>query len=119
MDKMYIAGLEIYAFHGVFPEEKKEGQKFILDITMELDLSKSGKSDALADTVSYAEVCEVAEQVMNSKSCDLIECACTMVCDAIIEKFEKVQAVTVKLKKPQAPVDSRIAYAAVELRRER
>ena len=119
MDKMYICGLDIYAYHGVFKEEKERGQRFIIDVTLELDLSKSGETDALNDTVSYADVCDLIEKVMQEKKCDLIEHAATRICTAILASFDKVQAVTIKLMKPQAPVESRISYAAVELRRER
>lgn len=119
MDKMYICGLDIYAYHGVFKEEKERGQRFILDVTLELDLSKSGETDDLNDTVSYADVCDLIEKVMKEKKCDLIEHATARVCNAVLASFEQVQAVTVKMMKPQAPVESRISYAAVELRRER
>ncbi len=119
MEKIYIKGLEIYAYHGVFPEEKEKGQPFVLDITLELDVLNACLTDRLENTVSYAEVCDTAEEIMLSKKCDLIEHAAQRVCDGILEGYPPVQAVTVVLKKPEAPVKQKIAYAAVELRRER
>ena len=119
MEKIHIKGLEIYAYHGVFQEEKDKGQPFVLDITMELDCMNACMTDCLEGTVNYAEVCDAAEEIMLSEKCDLIERAAQKVCDGILEKFPPVQAVTVVLKKPEAPVSQKIAYAAVELRRER
>ena len=54
MDKITISGLDIFAYHGVNPEEKRYGQHFLLDITLEADLSRARHSDNLADTVNYA-----------------------------------------------------------------
>ncbi len=119
MEKIHIKGLEIYAYHGVFPEEKKKGQTFVLDITMELDCAHACLTDELADTVSYADVCDTVEQTMLSKKCNLIEHAAQRVCDAILENYPTVQAVEILLKKPEAPVRQKISCAAVELRRER
>lgn len=119
MEKIYIKGLEIYAYHGVFPEEKEKGQLFVLDITLELDAHNACMNDLLDDTVSYADVCDTVEKSMRSKKCDLIEHAAQRVCDSILESYPRVSALTVLLKKPEAPVKQKIDYAAVELRRER
>lgn len=119
MEKIHIKGLEIYAYHGVFHEEKEKGQPFVLDITMELDCAHACLTDELRDTVSYADVCDTVELTMLSKKCDLIEHAAQRVCDCILKGYPQVQAVNVVLKKPEAPVKQKIAYAAVELRRER
>ncbi len=119
MEKIHIKGLEIYAYHGVFPEEKEKGQPFVLDITMELCALDACLTDELSSTVSYADVCDTAEEIMLSKKCDLIEHAAQRVCDGILEKYPRIQAVGIVLKKPEAPVKQKIAYAAVELRRER
>lgn len=119
MEKIYIKGLEIYAYHGVFPKEKEKGQPFVLDITLELDCAHACRTDELGDTVSYADVCDTVEQTMLSKKCNLIEHAAEIVCDSILENYPSIQAVEILLKKPKAPVKQKIAYAAVELRREK
>jgi len=119
MDKIHVSGLEIYAYHGVFPEEKEKGQPFVLDITLEVDMKSACESDLLDNTVSYADVCDTVEETMLSKKCDLIEHAAQRVCDAVLETYPQVQAIELVLRKPEAPVKQKIAYAAVELRRER
>ena len=56
MEKIIIKGLKLFAYHGVNPEEKENGQNFILDITAELDADAAKKSDNIDDTVSYAKI---------------------------------------------------------------
>ena len=55
MDKIVIKGLKLFAYHGVNPEEKRDGQNFVIDITANVPLLKAGQSDELVDTVSYAK----------------------------------------------------------------
>ena len=61
MDNIIIQNLEIYAYHGVYPEENKLGQKFILTLELFSDLRLTGKIDDLSNSISYAEVCHFAE----------------------------------------------------------
>ena len=56
METIRIKGLEIFAYHGVNPEEKENGQKFILDIAMQADISRAAQTDDLNETVNYAAV---------------------------------------------------------------
>ncbi|MBQ3132765.1 MAG: dihydroneopterin aldolase [Clostridia bacterium] len=119
MDKIILRGLRVYAYHGVFPEEKREGQTFVLDITLSVDLTRAGETDALADTVSYADVVETVKQTMTEKACDLIEHAASRVAAAILAAYPPVTEVTVRLAKPEAPVDAEFEYMAVEITRSR
>ena len=73
MDRIYIRGLEIFAYHGVNPEEKRDGQTFILDVTLYADLSRARQSDSLSDTVNYAAVRKTIQRAFTAESYDLIE----------------------------------------------
>ena len=64
MDKIVIKGLRVFAYHGVNPEEKENGQTFELDITLHTDLSRAGMTDDLNDTINYASVAKLASAVM-------------------------------------------------------
>lgn len=119
MDKIIIKGLEIFAYHGVNPEEKENGQRFVLDITLEADLSKARHSDGLEDTVNYAAVRKTVQRVFTAEKLNLIERAAQAVCDGILAEHSRVEAVTVLLKKPEAPMNAVFDYVAVELRQER
>ena len=73
MDKILISGMKVFAYHGVNPEEKRDGQNFILDISAGVDLSGACRSDRLEDTVSYAKIIKTALRAMTESSCDLLE----------------------------------------------
>ena len=119
MDKIYIRGLRVFAYHGVNIEEKEKGQPFVLDVTLEVDLSRAGQSDNLSDTVNYAKVAKRIVRVMQTEKDDLIERAATRVAEAILTEFPAVREVTVLLKKPRAPIAADFDYVAGEITRSR
>lgn len=118
-DKIIIRDLRLFAFHGVNPEEKEDGQNFVLDITAYADLSRACADDSLDDTVSYAKIMKTAAAVFTSEKNDLIERAAQRVCDALLDTYEKLDEVTVLLKKPDAPIRADFSYVAVEITRRR
>lgn len=119
MDRIYIKGLDVFAYHGVMPKEKRDGQRFVLDITLDCDLSRAGRTDQLEDTVDYTAVMDAAVQAMTESSYDLIERAASRTAEAILRAEEKVERVTLCLRKPEAPIDKIFDYVAVEITRER
>lgn len=119
MDKIIIKGLKIYAYHGVNPEEKTEGQNFILDIVCNSDLSKPCRSDNVNDTVSYAQIIKYVRKIFTAEKYDLIEKAAQIVADGILDSFSAIDTVTVTLKKPEAPMKADFEYVAVEITRSR
>lgn len=119
MDRIYIKGLDVFAYHGVMPKEKRDGQRFVLDITLDCDLSRAGRTDRLEDTVDYTAVMDAAVQAMTENSYDLIERAASRTAEAILRAEEKVERLTLCLRKPEAPIDKIFDYVAVEITRER
>ena len=119
MDKILITDLHLFAFHGVNPEEKEEGQNFFLDLICEADLSLPCETDDVEDTVSYAKIIKTAAQAFTAEKFDLIERAAAVVASAVLERFPKLEAVTVTVKKPEAPVKADFGCVAVEIRRTR
>lgn len=119
MDKIIIKDLRIYAYHGVNPEEKIQGQNFVLDIECKTDLSEPCVTDNVDDTVSYAQIIKLVRKIFTAEKYDLIEKAAQVVADGIFNNFEKVKKVTVVLKKPEAPMKADFSYVAVEIKRER
>ena len=116
MDKIVIKGLRIFAYHGENPEEKEKGQPFVLDLTLYKDLSLPGATDDLNDTVNYSRVAKTATRVMLAQKDDLIERAASRVAEAVLAEFP-VREVTVRLKKPRAPIAGDFEYVAVEITR--
>ena len=115
MDKIIVKGLKLFAYHGVNPEEKVDGQNFILDITAELDASVAKISDNVDDTVSYAKIIKTARAVFTERSYDLIEAAANKVGMEIMKLYPALDSVTVLLKKPEAPIKAEFDYVAVEI----
>lgn len=115
MDKILVRGLEIFAYHGVNPEEKIEGQRFILDITADVDLSKPCITDNVDDTVSYAKIIKEAAKIFTSQKDDLLERASRRVAEGLLQAFDKIESVTILLKKPDAPIKADFDYVAVEI----
>lgn len=119
LDKIYIKDLELKGYHGVADFEKENGQMFVMDITAELDLTNARLSDALNDTVNYAEMIDTVKSVFLSEKNDLIEHAAERVAAALLEGYEKIESVTVLLKKPQAPINAIFNYVGVEITKTR
>ena len=117
MDKIHIKDLEIYAYHGVFQQEKDMGQKFLLSLELSMDLKPAGKTDDLNMSVSYAEVCHRVEEEFKKHKFDLIEKVAEHIAEFILLEFNLIQGVKLFLKKPWAPIGMPIDYAGVEIER--
>ena len=119
MDKILLRGLELFAYHGVNPEEKRDGQTFLLDVTLGVDLTRAGQTDDLNDTVNYAAVRKTIQRAFTGASYDLIERAAQVVCDAVLAEHPAAEEITLRLKKPQAPMNAVFDYVGVEITRRR
>ena len=118
MDRIELRGLRVRGHHGVFEHEKRDGQDFVVDITVWMDLAPAAASDDLADTLHYGELAERAAAVVAGEPCDLIETVSARIADDVITD-PRVQAVEVVLHKPQAPIPLDFADVAVVARRSR
>lgn len=115
MDQLIIKNLELFGFHGVNPEEKSMGQKFIIDANIALDLSEAGDSDSLDTAINYAKLCHELQEVFISTKHDLIEKAATVLCEYILLHYPMVTTVDLTVKKPWAPIHLPIEYPAIRL----
>lgn len=117
MDCIRIDNLEIYAHHGVFDTEKQNGQKFYVNAVLSTDLKKAGKTDALADSTHYGEVCLQIKKSMTENTYDLIERAAEKAIEDILIHFPLIKAVTLELRKPYAPIPMEFESVSVQLTR--
>ena len=117
-DRIHLRGVEAFGYHGVLPDEKRDGQPFVVDVVMELDLATAGGSDALDDTVSYAEIAGEVVARITGPSFDLLERLAEVVADDVL-RHRLVDAATVTVHKPQAPVGHPFTDVAVEVHRTR
>lgn len=121
-DLIEVTGIRARGFHGVFPEERRDGQDFVVDIGIEADLSAAGASDDLADTVNYAHVAALVVARIEGEPFDLIERLAAVIAeDVLADEGARllVDAVTVTVHKPQAPVGVAFGDVTVRVRRER
>jgi 7,8-dihydroneopterin aldolase/epimerase/oxygenase len=103
-DVIRITGLRLHGHHGVFDSEKADGQPFIVDLAIEVAGMTAGESDSLSDTVDYSEVVALVAGIVTGDPVDLIETLAYRIGEAVSVR-SGVQAVTVTVHKPQAPLD--------------
>ncbi|KAF0123176.1 MAG: dihydroneopterin aldolase [Xanthobacteraceae bacterium] len=103
-DRIFLKGLLIHAHHGLLSHESEVGQRFVIDLDLALDLSKAAASDHLAETVSYADVAQVTVSTFKAHNFNLLEAAAGAVADALLAAFGMIEAVTVTIHKPHAPI---------------
>ena len=119
MEKISIIGLELFAYHGVNPEEKQNGQVFLLDLLLEADASQACRSDNLEYTVNYAKVSKAAAAAFTGQVCDLIERAAEITAQAVLEGFPRIKALTLRVHKPDAPLKMKFDDISIEIHRRR
>ncbi len=118
-DRIILEGMQFYGYHGVNPEERVLGQRYVVDLTADLDLSRAGETDRLEDTVSYSHIYRTVRAVMEGEPRNLLESAAQAIADNVLAEFP-VEAVSVTVKKPNPPVrGSSIQLAAVQVHRTR
>lgn len=108
-----------YAYHGVLSDEQKLGGKFEVDVELHCDLRKGTKSDSLRDTVDYEQVYDCIRSSVMGRKHFLLEGLGGSIIGGILKKFDKVRVVTVRVRKPNAPVKGVIDTVEVEMTRER
>jgi dihydroneopterin aldolase len=119
MDKIFLNHMQFYGYHGVYPEEQKLGQRFFVDVVLELDLRKAGQSDELRDTIDYSLVYERVKSIIEGKPKKLLETLAEKIADNLLQEFLLVQRVTVKIIKPDPPIPGHYQSVAVEITRGR
>lgn len=118
MDRIEIIGLEVWAHHGVLPHEKDLGQRFVIDVACEMDLTAVMASDDLQQTLDYGVLAERVHDVVSRERHELIERVAQRVLD-ICFADARVDAAEVTVRKPSVPLTVPAAEVRVSVRRER
>ena len=111
-DEVFLEGLRFYAFHGVNPEEQSLGQRFIVDVRIETDLRAAGLSDNLDQTISYSAAYKRIRSVVEGEPRRLIETVAEEIAATLLREFTAAGAVTVTVRKPEAPMKGSMLDAA-------
>jgi len=117
-DRIVLQGISARGHHGVLDFEKVDGQEFVVDVVLEVDLRRPGRSDVLSHTVNYAEVAADVVSLITGPSLDLIEALAEKIALASLQR-PLVQAVKVTVHKPQAPVGVTVGDVRVVVERHR
>jgi dihydroneopterin aldolase len=102
-DRIEIRGITAIGYHGVFPEERRDGQEFRVDVVLSTDMRRAAASDDLADTVDYGMIAQAVHDVITGEPVDLIETLAHRIAEVCLESTDVVR-VEVAVHKPQAPI---------------
>jgi 7,8-dihydroneopterin aldolase/epimerase/oxygenase len=117
-DRIRLTGLRVRGYHGVFEHERRDGQDFLVDAELELSTETAAASDDVADTVHYGELADRLAAVVAGEPVNLIETLVARLADECLAD-SRVEAATVTVHKPQAPIPLAFADVAVTIRRTR
>ena len=118
MDQICIENLEIFAHHGVFPEENVLGQKFIVSAILETDTRKAGKTDDLEQSIHYGLVSEDIKKILEENTYQLLERIAEVVCEELLKKYKLLKGITLEIKKPWAPLLLPVESVSVKIHRQ-
>ena len=102
-DRISLTGLRVHGRHGVLPAERRDGQEFVVDVALELDLRPAGRSDDLADTVDYGDLALRLAAVVAGEPVDLLETLAQRLAEMCLAD-PRVRRAEVTVHKPQAPI---------------
>ena len=112
-----LHGLELVGRHGVLDDERREGQRFLFDVWLDVP-DEAARSDRIADAVDYREVVAVVREVSDGRAFHLLEALAAAVADAVLEHFP-VERARVRVRKPDVRLAAPVDHAAVSVERAR
>jgi dihydroneopterin aldolase len=117
-DRITLTGLRVRGYHGVFAHEKRDGQDFLVDVALSMDLTPAAASDDLTQTVHYGELAERVAAIVAGEPRDLIETVAGDIAEEVLTD-ERVREVEVTVHKPSAPIPLSFQDVAVTVHRAR
>lgn len=117
MDKIHIKNLEVFARHGVFPEENALGQKFVVSAVLYTSTREAGRADDLAKSIHYGEVSRFITEFMEQNTFQLLETAAERLAEELLLNTEHLEKIRLEIKKPWAPVGLPLETVSVEIER--
>jgi dihydroneopterin aldolase len=118
MDRILLNGLVFYGRHGCHEAERELGQKFLVDIELECDLSLAGQSDDVADTIDYVAIYNAARDIVEGEPAQLLESLAQRIADFALQD-ERVESAWVRLRKPHIALPGSLDYIGIEITRGR
>lgn len=117
-DRLAITGVEVFAHHGVFEHERRDGQRFVIDLVLGVDTSAAAAGDDLKDAVDYGKVVSDVVASATSEPVDLIETLAQRLADVVL-RDARVEWVEMTVHKPHAPIEATFEDVALTITRSR
>ena len=117
-DELSVWGIECYGHHGVFEHEKREGQTFVVDLTLGVDTAPAAATDDLRDTVDYGSLVASVKQAVEADPVDLIETLAQRLADVCLRDV-RVEWARITVHKPDAPIEATFGDVTLTITRER
>lgn len=119
-DSILLEGMQFFGYHGTLAPENELGQRFVVDVAMSCDLKAAGEADDLGQTVDYGEVHEQVRAIVEGPPLRLTEAVAERIAAAVLERHARVNAITVKVAKPQVRLGGTVLIgSAVRITRRR
>ncbi|OFX88033.1 MAG: dihydroneopterin aldolase [Bacteroidetes bacterium GWF2_33_16] len=116
MGQIQIENMEFYAYHGCFKEERIVGNRFLVDLTIETDMTIPSKTDSITDALNYQKAYELVKMEMQKKS-HLLEHIAGRILDALYSSFDTIKKATVKVSKMNPPMGGKMEKVSVTISR--
>jgi dihydroneopterin aldolase len=113
-----LYGIVLHGFHGVLEQERLDGQRFLVDVELDLEHEQASRTDQIEDAVDYREVVARVKAISDGRAYHLLEAFTAAVADALVAEFP-VTAVRVRVRKPDVVLEPPVEFAAVAVERRR
>lgn len=118
-DRLILKNIAVFARHGVFAHEQREGQRFYIDLTCALDVRSYSRSDDYAQAVGYDALFDLVIDIATGERFNLIEALAERIASRVLDNHPAVRSVEVEVRKPDAPLPGVLDYAAIRIQRSR
>lgn len=118
-DRMKMDRMSFFGKHGVFEEERKLGQRWYVDLDMQMSLQEAGLYDDLEQSINYALIHETVRVIMEEESYLLVEALAERVASVLLDTYDRIEEITVRVTKPNPPFDIRFEGVTMEIVRAR
>jgi dihydroneopterin aldolase len=114
--RIELRGLSLHGYHGVLEHERRDGQRFLFDV--ELEVGEAGSTDRIEDAVDYRDVAACVREVSDARAYRLLEALATAIADELLARFP-AERVEVRVRKPEVLLEPPVEFAAVSAARAR
>ena len=118
-DRIFLHGIELHGFHGLYEEEARLGQRFVVDVDWWLDLDAAAAHDSYDETVGYEKVFELVTRLSSERRFHILEAFAQAIADVLLERFARIEQVRVVVHKPNAPIPGIFRDVGVDITRRR